>query len=142
MGRPMAASQNFTATFSAELAAKDVGLALAAGEQAGVHLPAARMVFEQMQELMDQAWATATARSWPSRLPRRCTTAGRGAQRAGSCGWNRSVTRGCARAKPLSMLAPNEESMGFSGSSEAPRAAAANSAGSSTGSITASRRGE
>ena len=54
MGRPMAANQNFTATFSAELAAKDVGLALAAGEQTGVHLPAARMVFEQMQELMDQ----------------------------------------------------------------------------------------
>lgn len=49
-----AANQNFTATFSAELAAKDVGLALAAGEQTGVHLPAARMVFEQLQELMAQ----------------------------------------------------------------------------------------
>ena len=37
---------------------------------------------------------------------------------------------------------PNEASMGLSGSSEAPRASAASSAGSSTCSITASRRGE
>ncbi|WP_144941207.1 3-hydroxyisobutyrate dehydrogenase [Kocuria salsicia] len=52
-----AASNNFDATFSATLAAKDIGLALAAGEQTDVNLPAARLVAERFQELIDEGLA-------------------------------------------------------------------------------------
>ena len=52
-----AANHNFDATFSASLAAKDAKLALAAGEQVGVHLPAARLVAQKFQQLMDEGYA-------------------------------------------------------------------------------------
>jgi len=52
-----AANHNFDATFSATLAAKDIGLALAAGEQTDVNLPAARLVAERFQELIDEGLA-------------------------------------------------------------------------------------
>lgn len=49
-----AANDNFDATFSATLAAKDAGLALMAGEQTGVQLPAAALVAEKLQQLVDE----------------------------------------------------------------------------------------
>ncbi|PAU91012.1 3-hydroxyisobutyrate dehydrogenase [Kocuria sp. WN036] len=49
-----AANKNFEATFSAALAAKDAGLALMAGEQTGVELPAAKLVAERLQQLIDE----------------------------------------------------------------------------------------
>lgn len=52
-----AANHNFDATFSATLAAKDIGLALAAGEQTDVNLPAARLVAKRFQELIDEGLA-------------------------------------------------------------------------------------
>lgn len=52
-----AANHNFDATFSATLAAKDIGLALAAGEQTDVNLPAARLVAERFQKLIDEGLA-------------------------------------------------------------------------------------
>lgn len=52
-----AANHNFDATFSATLAAKNIGLALAAGEQTDVNLPAARLVAERFQELIDEGLA-------------------------------------------------------------------------------------
>ena len=49
-----AANNNFEATFSAALAAKDAGLALLAGEQTGVRLPAAELVAAKLQQLVDE----------------------------------------------------------------------------------------
>jgi 3-hydroxyisobutyrate dehydrogenase len=49
-----AANNNFEATFSAALAAKDAGLALMAGEQTGVNLPAAELVAEKLRQLVDE----------------------------------------------------------------------------------------
>ena len=46
-----AANRNFDATFSVDLARKDCGLALAAGETVGVHLPAASLAFSQLEQL-------------------------------------------------------------------------------------------
>ncbi|RKQ34969.1 3-hydroxyisobutyrate dehydrogenase [Kocuria tytonis] len=57
MTESAAANNNFDATFSATLAAKDIGLALAAGEQTDVNLPAARLVAERFQELIDEGLA-------------------------------------------------------------------------------------
>lgn len=57
MTESAAANGNFDATFSATLAAKDIGLALAAGEHTGVNLPAARLVAERFQELIDEGLA-------------------------------------------------------------------------------------
>ncbi|HST73422.1 MAG TPA: 3-hydroxyisobutyrate dehydrogenase [Kocuria rosea] len=51
-----AANNNFEATFSAVLAAKDAGLALMAGEQTGVDLPAAQLVAERLQRLIDEGY--------------------------------------------------------------------------------------
>lgn len=51
-----AANHNFEATFSAVLAAKDAGLALLAGEQTGVHLPAAQVVAQRFQQLVDEGY--------------------------------------------------------------------------------------
>ncbi|MEX3508482.1 3-hydroxyisobutyrate dehydrogenase [Kocuria carniphila] len=51
-----AANNNFKATFSAALAAKDVGLALAAGEQTGVNLPAAELAAQRFQQLVDEGY--------------------------------------------------------------------------------------
>jgi 3-hydroxyisobutyrate dehydrogenase len=52
-----AANNNFEATFRVDLAAKDVGLALAAGAQTGVRLPAAQLIASQLQELIDEGYA-------------------------------------------------------------------------------------
>lgn len=49
-----ASNNNFEATFSAVLAAKDAGLALMAGEQTGVDLPAAQLVADRLQRLIDE----------------------------------------------------------------------------------------
>ena len=46
-----AANRNFDATFSVDLARKDCGLALAAGEATGVRLPAASLAFAQLEQL-------------------------------------------------------------------------------------------
>ncbi|MCY1157308.1 MAG: 3-hydroxyisobutyrate dehydrogenase [Citricoccus sp.] len=52
-----AANNNFEATFRVDLAAKDVGLALDAGAQTGVRLPAAQLIASQLQELIDEGYA-------------------------------------------------------------------------------------
>lgn len=49
-----AADHNFDATFTADLANKDIGLALEAGRQTGVHLPAATLAADQLQRLIDE----------------------------------------------------------------------------------------
>ena len=46
-----AADNNFDATFSVDLARKDCGLAVQAGEVTGVHLPAATLALSQLDEL-------------------------------------------------------------------------------------------
>lgn len=47
-----AANKNFDATFSIDLARKDCGLAVQAGDVTGVHLPAARLALAQLDELI------------------------------------------------------------------------------------------
>lgn len=47
-----AANRNFDATFSVDLARKDCGLAVQAGEGAGVHLPAASLALSQLDQLV------------------------------------------------------------------------------------------
>ncbi|QEP08135.1 3-hydroxyisobutyrate dehydrogenase [Glutamicibacter sp. ZJUTW] len=49
-----AANNNFEATFRTDLARKDVGLALDAGESNGVRLPAASLAREHFDELIEQ----------------------------------------------------------------------------------------
>ena len=49
-----AANKNFDATFSVDLARKDCGLAVAAGETTGVHLPAAQLALSQLEELAER----------------------------------------------------------------------------------------
>lgn len=46
-----AADRNFDATFSVDLAQKDCRLAVDAGEDAGLHLPAARLALSQLDQL-------------------------------------------------------------------------------------------
>jgi len=46
-----AANRNFDATFSVDLAFKDCGLAVQAGEATGVRLPAARLALSQLEQL-------------------------------------------------------------------------------------------
>lgn len=48
-----AANQNFDASFSAMLCHKDVALAVAGAEAAGVPVPAAALILEQLQRLVD-----------------------------------------------------------------------------------------
>ncbi|WP_330231923.1 3-hydroxyisobutyrate dehydrogenase [Nocardia sp. NBC_00508] len=48
-----AANNGFAATFTAELANKDIGLALAAAASTGTELPAAELVRAQLQQLVD-----------------------------------------------------------------------------------------
>lgn len=50
------ADNNFDPGFAVELAAKDVGLALIAGENAGLNLPAAAMVRSQFDQLIDEGF--------------------------------------------------------------------------------------
>lgn len=52
-----AANNNFDATFRTDLARKDVALALAAGQQTGVRLPAATLAQEHFDELISQGLA-------------------------------------------------------------------------------------
>jgi 3-hydroxyisobutyrate dehydrogenase len=47
-----AANKNFDATFSVDLARKDCGLAVQAGDDTGVHLPAARLALGQLDDLI------------------------------------------------------------------------------------------
>lgn len=47
-----AANRNFDATFSVDLARKDCGLAVQAGDATGVHIPAARLALAQLDELV------------------------------------------------------------------------------------------
>lgn len=47
-----AANNNFDPTFSVDLARKDCGLAVQAGEATGVHLPAAQLALAQLDELI------------------------------------------------------------------------------------------
>lgn len=49
-----AANNNFAATFRTDLARKDVGLALDAGQSTGVRLPAATLAAEHFDELISQ----------------------------------------------------------------------------------------
>ena len=49
-----AANNNFDPTFSVDLARKDCGLAVQAGDTTGVHLPAARLALAQLDELIDE----------------------------------------------------------------------------------------
>ena len=51
--------REFAAGFSAMLMHKDVGLALAGGESQGVDLPAATLVHEKLQQLIDDGWGDA-----------------------------------------------------------------------------------
>lgn len=52
-----AANQNFDATFTVDLARKDVGLALEAGENAGINLPAAAIIAQQFDQLIDEGFS-------------------------------------------------------------------------------------
>lgn len=49
-----AANNNYEPTFTAELAAKDVSLALSAGEQSELNLPAAELALGQFQQLVEE----------------------------------------------------------------------------------------
>src|SRR5699024_4888898 len=49
-----AANNNFEATFSADLANKDVNLAVEAGEAAGLNLAAAQLARSQLQHLIEE----------------------------------------------------------------------------------------
>lgn len=49
-----AANHNFDATFSADLARKDLGLAVQAGADRGVNLPAAQVALAQLDRLVDE----------------------------------------------------------------------------------------
>jgi 3-hydroxyisobutyrate dehydrogenase len=49
-----AANRDFAATFSVDLARKDCHLAIAAGDGAGVHLPAARLALAQLEALAEE----------------------------------------------------------------------------------------
>lgn len=51
-----AANQNFDASFSAMLAHKDVTLAVAGADAAGVHVPAATLIRDQLQRLLDDGF--------------------------------------------------------------------------------------
>lgn len=51
-----AANHGFDATFSVDLARKDCALAVAAGESAGMQLPAARLALTQLEQLVDEGW--------------------------------------------------------------------------------------
>lgn len=51
-----AANRGFEATFSVDLARKDCALAVAAGEAAGLQLPAARLALAQLDQLVDEGW--------------------------------------------------------------------------------------
>jgi 3-hydroxyisobutyrate dehydrogenase len=50
------ANRNFDATFTTQLADKDLSFALAAGDDAGLHLPAARLALEQFERLIDEGY--------------------------------------------------------------------------------------
>jgi 3-hydroxyisobutyrate dehydrogenase len=50
------ANRNFDATFTTMLAEKDLSFALAAGEHAGLHLPAARIALDQFERLIDEGY--------------------------------------------------------------------------------------
>lgn len=49
-----AANRNFDATFSVDLARKDCGLAVRAGESTGVPLPAAQLALSQLEQLAEE----------------------------------------------------------------------------------------
>jgi 3-hydroxyisobutyrate dehydrogenase len=51
-----ASNQNFDASFSAMLCHKDVTLAVAGAEAAGVHVPAATLIRDQLQRLLDDGF--------------------------------------------------------------------------------------
>ena len=50
------ANRNFDATFSTVLAEKDLSFALAAGDHAGLHLPAAHLALDQFERLIDEGF--------------------------------------------------------------------------------------
>lgn len=52
------ANQNFDPGFSVDLAKKDVGLAMEAGRNAGINLAAANIVAQQLDQLVDEGFAT------------------------------------------------------------------------------------
>lgn len=52
-----AANNNFNASFAVDLARKDVGLALDAGRDAGINLPAATLIAEQFDRLIEEGYA-------------------------------------------------------------------------------------
>ena len=53
------AEREFTPGFSTMLMHKDVGLALAGAKTQGVDLPAATLVYEKLQQLIDDGWGDA-----------------------------------------------------------------------------------
>ena len=50
------ANRNFDATFTTVLAEKDLSFALAAGEEAGLHLPAGRIALDQFERLIGEGY--------------------------------------------------------------------------------------
>src|SRR4029453_2643523 len=50
------ANRNFDATFTTVLAEKDLSFAVAAGEQAGLHLPAAGIALDQFERLIEEGF--------------------------------------------------------------------------------------
>ena len=52
--REVGPNNNFDPTFSVDLARKDCGLAVQAGDTTGVNLPAARLALAQLDELIDE----------------------------------------------------------------------------------------
>lgn len=50
------ANRNFDATFTTQLADKDLAFAVAAGEQAGLNMPAARLALQEFDQLIDEGY--------------------------------------------------------------------------------------
>ena len=50
------ANRNFDATFTTVLAQKDLSFALAAGQEAGLHLPASQIALAQFEQLIDEGY--------------------------------------------------------------------------------------
>jgi 3-hydroxyisobutyrate dehydrogenase len=50
------ANRNFDASFTTQLAEKDLSFALAAGEHAGLDMPAARIALEQFERLIEDGY--------------------------------------------------------------------------------------
>lgn len=56
------ANRNFDATFTTQLADRDLAFAVAAGEQAGLNMPAARLALQEFDQLIDEGYTVRVIR--------------------------------------------------------------------------------